>query len=83
MGENNCTWKRCSHLSRDVMLAASAIYQNVYGSEDKVPATFQIIHFLAWKPDKSQPKPAKRGSASHSFKKFDEAVKEISNKKQK
>ncbi|CAH1395827.1 unnamed protein product [Nezara viridula] len=68
MGENNCTWNRCKHLNREVMMAAAAIYNQLYGSEGKIPATFQIIYFLGWKPDASQPKPLERGSAKYSLK---------------
>ena len=25
-----------------------------YGNEDGVPAVFQILYFIGWKPDKSQ-----------------------------
>ena len=35
----------------------------MYGDADgTVPATFQLIYFIGWKPDKSQKGPAKRGS---------------------
>lgn len=37
-------------------------------SETGVPASFQIISFIGWKPDASQPKPAERGSADISLK---------------
>ncbi|XP_041106808.1 arginine-hydroxylase NDUFAF5, mitochondrial isoform X1 [Polyodon spathula] len=68
MGESNCAWNRKSILHRDTMLAAAAIYREMYGSEDgSVPATFQILYMIGWKPDNSQAKPAKRGSADVSF----------------
>ena len=39
-----------------------------YGNSDgTIPATFQVIHLLGWKPDPSQAKPAPRGSATHSL----------------
>lgn len=44
-----------------------------------MPATFQIIYMIGWKPDPSQPKPLERGSGSISLKdlyRLDEAVKE-------
>lgn len=44
-----------------------------------VPATFQIINFLGWKPDPSQPKPMERGSGELSLKdlhRIDEIIKE-------
>ncbi|KAK6300289.1 hypothetical protein J4Q44_G00283870 [Coregonus suidteri] len=68
MGESNCAWNRKSMLHRDTILAAAAIYQEMYGSEDgSVPATFEILYMIGWKPHDSQAKPAKRGSANVSF----------------
>lgn len=54
MGENNASWSRRAMLHRETMFAAAAIYQDMYGNEKGVPATFQIINFIGWKPDKSQ-----------------------------
>ncbi|XP_051237291.1 arginine-hydroxylase NDUFAF5, mitochondrial isoform X1 [Dicentrarchus labrax] len=68
MGESNCAWNRRSLLHRDTILAAAAIYKEMYGSEDgSVPATFEILYMIGWKPHESQAKPAKRGSATASF----------------
>lgn len=51
----------------------------LYGNEDgTVPATFQIIYFIGWKPDPSQPKPLERGTGEISIKdlyRLDEVVK--------
>ncbi|XP_072030985.1 arginine-hydroxylase NDUFAF5, mitochondrial-like [Amphiura filiformis] len=69
MGENNAAWSRKAMLHRDTMKAAAAIYKDMYGNEDgSVPATFQIIYMIGWKPDPSQPKPKARGSATVSMK---------------
>ncbi|KAK7866434.1 hypothetical protein R5R35_008961 [Gryllus longicercus] len=83
MGENNAAWNRKLHLRRDVTVAAAAIYQELYGKNDErglsVPATFQIIYLLGWKPDASQPKPLPRGSGEVSLKdlyRLDEIVAE-------
>ncbi|MPC91844.1 NADH dehydrogenase [ubiquinone] 1 alpha subcomplex assembly factor 5 [Portunus trituberculatus] len=54
MAENNAGVNRKAHLHRDTMLAASAIYQEMYGKEEGVPATFQIIYMIGWKPDPKQ-----------------------------
>ncbi|XP_059187083.1 arginine-hydroxylase NDUFAF5, mitochondrial [Centropristis striata] len=68
MGESNCAWNRRSLLHRDTILAAAAIYKEMYGSEDgSIPATFDILYMIGWKPHESQAKPAKRGSANVSF----------------
>ncbi|XP_032364991.1 arginine-hydroxylase NDUFAF5, mitochondrial [Etheostoma spectabile] len=68
MGESNCAWNRKSLLHRDSILAAAAIYKEMYGNEDgSIPATFEILYMIGWKPHESQAKPAKRGSANVSF----------------
>ncbi|KAI4880082.1 hypothetical protein NFI96_025376, partial [Prochilodus magdalenae] len=68
MGESNCAWNRKSLLHRDTILAAAAVYKEMYGNEDgSVPATFEILYMIGWKPHESQAKPAKRGSATVSF----------------
>uniref|UniRef100_A0A8C4ZMR3 Arginine-hydroxylase NDUFAF5, mitochondrial n=1 Tax=Gadus morhua TaxID=8049 RepID=A0A8C4ZMR3_GADMO len=68
MGESNCAWNRKSVLHRDSMLAAAAIYQEMYGHPDGgVPATFHVLYMIGWKPHESQARPAKRGSATVSF----------------
>lgn len=68
MGENNAAFNRPLHLSRDVLLAAASIYQDLYSNEKGVSATFQIIYLVGWKPHASQPKPMERGSANVSLK---------------
>ncbi|XP_077575535.1 arginine-hydroxylase NDUFAF5, mitochondrial isoform X2 [Stigmatopora nigra] len=68
MGESNCAWNRRSMLHRDTILAAGAVYKEMYGNEDgSVPATFDILYMIGWKPHHSQAKAAKRGSATVSF----------------
>ena len=67
MGETNCAWTRPLLLKRSVMNAAAAIYHEMYGEEQEVesetgngggdkviPATFQLLYFIGWKPHKSQ-----------------------------
>jgi len=52
----------------------------MYGNQDgTIPATFQIIYMIGWKPDPSQPKPLERGTGNVSMKdiyRLDDAVKE-------
>ncbi|XP_008055311.1 arginine-hydroxylase NDUFAF5, mitochondrial isoform X1 [Carlito syrichta] len=68
MGESNCSWNRRALLHRDTMLAAAAVYREMYGNEDgSVPATYQIYHMIGWKYHESQARPAERGSATVSF----------------
>nr|XP_020022212.1 arginine-hydroxylase NDUFAF5, mitochondrial isoform X2 [Castor canadensis] len=68
MGESNCSWNRKALLHRDTMLAAAAVYREMYRNEDgSVPATYQIYHMIGWKYHDSQARPAERGSATVSF----------------
>lgn len=69
MGENNASLTRSYHVGRDVFMATAALYQELYGLEDgSIPATFQIIYYIGWKPHSSQPKPKERGSQTYSLK---------------
>ncbi|KAF9360752.1 hypothetical protein BGX26_007878 [Mortierella sp. AD094] len=69
MGESNAVINRRGLLKRDTMMAASAIYKEMYGNPDgTVPATFQILYMIGWKPSPTQNKPLDRGTAKHSLK---------------
>uniref|UniRef100_A0A3Q4HWH9 Arginine-hydroxylase NDUFAF5, mitochondrial n=1 Tax=Neolamprologus brichardi TaxID=32507 RepID=A0A3Q4HWH9_NEOBR len=68
MGESNCAWNRKSLLHRDTILAAAAIYKEMYGSEDgSVPATFEILYMIGWKPHESQVRTSDAPCASACF----------------
>jgi len=68
MGENNATHLRRKFTSKETLFSAAAIYKALYGNEDgTVPASFNVVFFIGWAPHKSQPKPAQRGSQTHSF----------------
>ena len=70
MGENSSTTHRAHMIPNDVITAASAIYKGeedhviscdlmlsleMYGDNDgTIPATFQILYLIGWKPDQSQ-----------------------------
>lgn len=56
MGEQQCNLSR-SFVSRDQLLAASAIYQNMYRHDDTtlpfdnpISATFHVIYMIGWSP---------------------------------
>ncbi|KDQ64158.1 hypothetical protein JAAARDRAFT_27776 [Jaapia argillacea MUCL 33604] len=69
MGEGNAIIGRRHFIPRDTLAAASAIYKALHGSEDgTVPATFQIIWMIGWKPSPTQPKPLERGTGKTSLK---------------
>ncbi|KAL5104667.1 Arginine-hydroxylase NDUFAF5 mitochondrial [Taenia crassiceps] len=73
MGESNAVTNRPLRLNRDVLFAASSIYDDRFGTrrgdeeERCVPATFRLLFFIAWKPDPSQAKPLPRGSGEFSL----------------
>ncbi|KAJ1862989.1 hypothetical protein LPJ73_000628 [Coemansia sp. RSA 2703] len=68
MGEGNAVVHRLPFIKRDTLLAASAIYKEMHGNKDgTIPATFQVIYMIGWKPDPSQPKPLPRGSGQTSL----------------
>ncbi|KAJ7068721.1 S-adenosyl-L-methionine-dependent methyltransferase [Mycena amicta] len=63
MGEGNAILGPRRALRRDTLAAASAIYSALHGLADgSVPATFQIIYMIGWKPAPSQPQPLQRGA---------------------
>ncbi|XP_003392146.1 PREDICTED: arginine-hydroxylase NDUFAF5, mitochondrial-like, partial [Amphimedon queenslandica] len=60
MGENNAVKHRPNYIRRTTLKRAAEIYKSDYGNEDgSVPATFQLLYFIGWKPDPSQVGPAK------------------------
>lgn len=68
MGEANAALRReTAGLSREVLLAADAIYAEMYGEvrEDgtrTVPATFRTIYMIGWKEGAETPRPLERGT---------------------
>ncbi|QRV72698.1 methyltransferase domain protein [Ceratobasidium sp. AG-Ba] len=72
MGESNAIVSRKTFLKRDTLIAADAIYKGrppLHADEDgSIPATFQIIYMIGWKPSPTQPKPLERGSGQTNLK---------------
>lgn len=69
MGEGNAVLSRANSVSRDVLIAAEAIYKSLHGEEDgSIPATFRFVYMIGWKDSPNQPKPKERGSATVSLK---------------
>ncbi|KAJ3740957.1 S-adenosyl-L-methionine-dependent methyltransferase [Lentinula detonsa] len=69
MGESNAVLGRRHIIHRDTLAAASAIYKELHGTEDgTIPATFQVIFMIGWKPAPTQPKPLERGSGKTNLK---------------
>jgi len=72
MGENNAAINRRGQTSVDTFLAASCIYDEMFGLETdegieagNIEASAQIIYAIGWSPHESQQKPSRRGSATH------------------
>ena len=51
------------------LMLLTALFLAMYGSKenDSVPATFQLLYMIGWKPHESQPKPLKRGAVPKGF----------------
>ena len=66
MGASNATRNRLMiPTRREVLLEAGKIYQEKFGNiTGRVPATFQVIYAIGWKPHESQQQPLKPGSAT-------------------
>jgi len=76
MGENNAAWNRKLMLHRETLMAAAAIYKEMYGNDDgTIPATFQVLYMIGWKPSLKQSKPLQRGSQDVSFQDLGNVVK--------
>lgn len=74
MAENNATFNRHCHLNRETQFAAAAIYNECFGNMNTeyqqfcIPATFQIINIIGWKPHPNHPTPLARGTGEISIK---------------
>jgi hypothetical protein len=67
MGETNALAARRRGLMRRATLArAATIHAEQFGdSHGRLPATFEILFLCGWAPHSSQPRPLRRGSATH------------------
>jgi SAM-dependent methyltransferase len=54
-------------LRRDTLLRAAAAFVDRADPDGRVPEKFDIVYLTGWAPDSSQPKPARRGSATTSL----------------
>ncbi|ORX35366.1 S-adenosyl-L-methionine-dependent methyltransferase [Kockovaella imperatae] len=69
MGESNAILGRKAMISRDVLIAAESIYRELYSKEEgSVPATFQAVFMIGWRPGPNQPQALERGSADTNLK---------------
>ena len=71
MGEGNASLRRREHTGKDIFLAASCIYDEMYPIETEgetnrdIEASAQVIFAIGWTPHVSQQKPEPRGTATH------------------
>lgn len=54
-------------LGREALARAAETFQSFADPDGKVAETIEIVHLLGWAPAPSQPRPAKRGSATASL----------------
>jgi NADH dehydrogenase [ubiquinone] 1 alpha subcomplex assembly factor 5 len=72
MGEGNASLRRRENTGKDVFLAATCIYDEMFpletdeaGAEIDVEASAQVIFAIGWTPHVSQQRPLERGTATH------------------
>lgn len=70
MGASNMLLdRRRAPVTRPLLLRAAEIYAERFALPNgRIPATFEILTITAWRPDPTQPKPLKPGSAQVSLK---------------
>lgn len=65
MGETSALAGPARPIRRDVLARAAELYAARHADPDgRLRATFEVIHLTGWAPHDSQPKPARRGSAT-------------------
>ncbi|WP_448663797.1 class I SAM-dependent methyltransferase [Sphingomonas sp. CJ20] len=56
-----------SPLTRETLMRAAAAFADRADPDGRTPERFEIVYLTGWAPDASQPKPARRGSATTSL----------------
>ncbi|CAG9328297.1 unnamed protein product [Blepharisma stoltei] len=79
VGEGNASLNARKSVSRDTFIAAAAIYEHLFKVREgqytgKLPATFDMVHYIGWKEHDSQQKPLKRGAKGIDIKTLAEEV---------
>jgi NADH dehydrogenase [ubiquinone] 1 alpha subcomplex assembly factor 5 len=67
MGAAQCLVSRPPPLGRPALGRAIADFAGAADADGRTRERFEIIHISGWRPDPSQPKPARRGSATVSL----------------
>jgi hypothetical protein len=64
MGEGNALAQRSGWTRRGLFTSAADKYAEAYGTNGRIPATFEMVFLTGWAPHDSQQKPLKPGSAA-------------------
>ncbi len=67
MGGAQCLTSRPPPLTRAALLRAAEAFMARADADGRVRERFEIVHLSGWRPDPSQPKPARRGSGTVSL----------------
>lgn len=68
MGEGNAILGRRAHFGRGAFTRAAQIYNERYSHAlGGITATFELVHFIGWRPGGKQQRPLERGSAMQSL----------------
>lgn len=68
MGTNQSMYSSSNTIPKDILLAMNAIYSSMYGNDNNIPATFQVLYMIGWKKSSKTPESLERGSAKSSLK---------------
>jgi len=79
VGESNAVQHRRAAVSRETFLAAECIYRHLFAYREgehtgKLPATFDVMHYIGWREHSSQQKPLKPGTRGVNLKELAELV---------
>ncbi|MCF8708775.1 class I SAM-dependent methyltransferase [Rhizorhapis sp. SPR117] len=67
MGASNLLSSRPPHMTREQLGRAASVFANAADADGKTTESFSVIYMSGWAPDPSQPKAARRGSATISL----------------
>lgn len=67
MGASNILASRPPHMTREQLGRAAAAFAEAADADGKTAERFAMIYMSGWAPDDSQPRPARRGSATVSL----------------
>lgn len=79
IGEGNSALGSRQMLSKETFIAADAIYRALFCEKSgefqgKIPATFELVHYIGWKDHPTQQKPLKPGTKGVDIRKLAEEI---------